>query len=70
MPIGTDLPIAAIQAIATTLTTQQARVLQGRYMGSLRTLPRDQQAKVKALRVSTGIEAAIKLAQDFKRKSA
>ena len=42
--------------------TRRARAQQGRYMGGLRGLTKADQAKVKAVRVKGGIDAAIKLA--------
>lgn len=42
--------------------------LQGQYMGYLRTLKPRQKARVKALRATKGVRAAITLAKDLARK--
>jgi len=45
-----------------------ARKLQGRYMGSMRSLPKGDVAKVKAERDKNGVVAAIKMAEGMKRR--
>lgn len=45
---------------------QKARKLQGSYMGGLRALSKKNQEQVKALRVKSGVEAAVKLAVKLK----
>lgn len=42
--------------------------LQGQYIGHMRMLPPRQQARVKALRVSKGIHAAIRYAKSLSRR--
>lgn len=42
--------------------------LQGQYMGYLRNLPPRQKSRVKALRTTGGVRAAIKLAKQLSRK--
>lgn len=49
---------------------RRARVLQGRYMGSLRGLARGDQAKVKAARAKDGMDAALRLAASLRPKAA
>ena len=52
-----------------TVAERQARVLQGRYMGSLRGLAKGDQAKVKAARAQGGMDAALKLAGSLKARA-
>ena len=40
--------------------------MQGRYMGLIRTLPRQQKARVKAIRASKGVNEAIRVARELK----
>ncbi len=40
--------------------------LQGRYMGLIRTLPQRKKARVMAMRVSKGVEHAIRLAKELR----
>lgn len=47
---------------------QKALKLQGAYMGALRSLGPRQKAQVKALRATKGMDAAMRLAQQFSRK--
>jgi hypothetical protein len=47
---------------------QAALKLQGQYIGHMRMLPARQQARVKAVRETKGVRAAIRYAQSLKRK--
>jgi hypothetical protein len=67
-------PRASVSAEAPrrTLSLSPARMralkLQGAYMGALRSLGPRQKAKVKALRASKGMDAAMRLAKQLSRK--
>lgn len=47
---------------------QAALKLQGQYIGHMRMLPARQQARVKALRETKGVRAAIRYAQSLKKR--
>ena len=47
---------------------QAALKLQGQYIGHMRMLPAKQQARVKALRETKGVRAAIRYAQSLKKR--
>jgi len=47
-----------------------ARVLTGRYMGLLRTLPKAEQSTIKKLRATKGLQAAISALKTMKAKAA
>ena len=62
---GSALPLARRPRRKPSAKRLAALKLQGRYMGHIRNLGPRQKARVKALRVSRGIDAAIDLAQQL-----
>jgi hypothetical protein len=62
-------PRAARAARPVSAKQRRALVLQGRYLGSIRTLSPADREKVKALREKAGIEKAIALAKELQKKA-
>lgn len=64
-PRGAEVPRRKLQLSP---QRQAALKLQGQYIGHMRMLPARQQARVKAMRETKGVRAAIRYAQGLKKR--